>query len=217
MRWSEKLVTLSNRLTSPFRRELYLDFPVIDLERKHVENLRALPDRQALLEVLPKQGVVAEIGVNRGDFSESILAVTAPSRLILIDIWASKRYHGGLYDLVRRRFAGQLASGQVEIIRALSFDGIGQCPDQSFDWVYLDTDHTYATTKRELALLAPKMKPDGIIAGHDYIIGNWNDGHRYGVIEAVHEFCRDHQWELVYLTHEMSVPPSFAIRRIQAR
>lgn len=214
MRWSAKLVTLSNRLTSPFRKTMLRDLPVVDLEAIHVRHLRSLPDRQALLEMLPRQAVVAEIGVNRGDFSEQILRITQPVKLILMDIWASKRYHGGLFDLVQGRFSRELASGQVEIIRALSFDGITQCPDGYFDWVYLDTDHTYATTRRELELLAPKMKAGGIIAGHDYILGNWNDGFRYGVIEAVHEFCRKERWELVFLTHEMSIPPSFAIRRI---
>jgi hypothetical protein len=214
---SEKIVTLSNRVTARFRRSLYRDLPVVDLGPAHVAHLRSLPDRTTLLHMLPPGGVAAEIGVNRGDFSAQILEITKPARLILIDVWASKRYHDGLFDLVRGRFADRMASGQVEIIRALSFDGITRCADASFDWGYLDTDHTYATTKRELELLAPKMKPDGIIAGHDYIIGNWNDGYRYGVIEAVHEFCRDHHWELVYLTHEMSVPPSFAIRRMRDR
>ena len=102
----------------------------------------------------------------------------------------------------------------MEIIRDLSFGAIVACPDSYFDWVYLDTDHTYDTTRRELELLRPKMKKGGIIAGHDYIFGNWDDGHRYGVIEAVREFCLTYQWEMIFLTHELDDHPSFAIREI---
>jgi hypothetical protein len=158
---------------------------------------------------------VAEIGVNEGDFSEKILTLCEPQKLVLIDVWASKRYHGGLFDKVKNRFAQQIANQKVEIIRDLSFGGIAKCPDSYFDWVYLDTDHTYNTTARELELLRPKMKQGGIIAGHDYIMGNWNAGHRYGVIEAVRAFCLQYNWELIYLTHELDNHPSFAIREIQ--
>lgn len=211
---AQKLVTLSNRLTRPFRRSLFRHYPTTNFGIAHLEHLRALPDRMALLHMLPRHGVVAEIGVNQGDFSRQILDITQPDKLVLIDIWSSRRYHGGLFDIVRDRFASELSSGRVEIIRALSVDGIAQCPDCSFDWVYLDTDHTYSTTRRELELLRPKMKPGGIIAGHDYIVGNWNEGHRYGVIEAVREFCLAYNWEMCWLTHELNDHPSFAIRPI---
>lgn len=86
--------------------------------------------------------------------------------------------------------------------------------DGYFDWIYIDTDHSYETTRDELELYAPKMKPGGIIAGHDYKIGNWISMYRYGVIEAVHEFCVKHNWELIYLTVEPSESQSFANRKI---
>jgi hypothetical protein len=215
MSLAQKLVTLSNRLTGRFREKLYHHYPKSNFENIHLQHLVSLKDRVELLSKLPAHGVVAEIGVNEGDFSEKILALCHPHKLVLIDVWASKRYHGGLFEKVKSRFSKQLHDQQVEIIRDLSFGAIGQCPDHYFDWVYLDTDHTYATTHRELELLRPKMKPGGIIAGHDYIIGNWNAGYRYGVVEAVREFCLNYNWEMIYLTHELNDHPSFAIREIR--
>lgn len=212
---TQKIVTLSNRLTGRFREKLFSDYPHQDFEDKHVQHLVSLKDRTELLRRMPTHAVVAEIGVNEGDFSEKILSLCAPQKLVLIDVWASKRYHGGLFDKVKNRFAAQLSNGSMEIIRDLSFGAIASCADGYFDWVYLDTDHTYHTTRRELELLRPKMKKGGIIAGHDYIIGNWNAGHRYGVVEAVREFCLKYNWEMIYLTHELSDHPSFAIREIQ--
>jgi len=212
---SKKFIALSNRLTSGFRSEAYRNLTTAPFQEKHVQHLVSLPDRVAMLRLLPANGVVAEIGVNEGDFSAQILRYCTPKKFILIDVWASKRYHGGLFDQVKTRFNSELTSGQMEIIRKYSFDAIADCADVFFDWVYLDTDHSYETTQRELELLRPKMKPGGIIAGHDYIIGNWNGGIRYGVIEAVREFCIQYDWEMIYLTHELDIPPSFAIRAIE--
>jgi Methyltransferase domain len=212
---SKKFIALSNRLTRGFRAEAYRNLTTAPFAEKHVHHLVSLADRAAMLRLLPANGVVAEIGVNEGDFSAQILRYCTPKKLILIDVWASKRYHGGLFDQVKTRFVSELTSGQMEIIRKYSFDAIADCADAFFDWVYLDTDHSYETTQRELELLRSKMKPGGIIAGHDYIIGNWNGGIRYGVIEAVREFCIKYDWEMIYLTHELDIPPSFAIRAIE--
>lgn len=53
-----------------------------------------------------------------------------------------------------------------------------------------------------------------MIAGHDYTIGNWVEGYRYGVIEAVHEFCVENDWRISYLTVDTTEGRSFAITRI---
>jgi hypothetical protein len=120
-----------------------------------------------------------------------------------------------LFEKVHTRFTDLIKQDRVEIVRNLSFEAIASFPDQCFDWVYLDTDHSLETTRKELELLRPKMKMEGIIAGHDYIVGNWKTGYRYGVMEAVREFCLKYHWEMIYLTHELNDHPSFAIRRIR--
>ena len=196
------------------KEQLNKDLPSETFKDKHLQNLSSLKDRLTLLAHLPSGGTVAEIGVNEGDFSESILKICKPHKLLLIDVWATKRYHGGLYEKVKQRFLKELENETVEIMRHLSFDAIEKCPDNYFDWVYIDTDHSYATTKRELELLQPKMKTGGVIAGHDYIVGNWNAGVRYGVMEAVREFCLKYDWEMIFITHELDTTPSFALRKI---
>ncbi len=211
---AQKLITLSNRFTHRFRKQAYEKYPADNFENKHVQHLVSLPTRQHMLHQLPKHAVIAEIGVNKGDFSAEILSTCTPLKLMLIDVWTSQRYHEGLFEGVKNRFSTGIQSGQIEIKRAFSFDAIATCPDAYFDWVYLDTDHTLETTRRELELLRLKMKPGGIIAGHDYIMGNWNGGIRYGVMEAVREFCLKYDWEMIFLTHELQDHPSFAIRPI---
>ena len=103
----------------------------------------------------------------------------------------------------------------MKIHRKLSTEAVSDFEDNYFDWIYLDTDHSYELTSVELLKYAAKAKQNGVISGHDYSMGNWVESYRYGVIEAVHEFCVKHDWELIYLTLEPTENQSFAIRRIQ--
>ena len=203
-----------NNLLGRVRRSQTARIPRVELQEKHIRNLRVVLDRKAFLEVLPKGGVVAEAGVDHGDFSEMILAITKPERLHLIDVWASARYHGGLEKIVRDKFAKEIASGQVQLDLGLSTDVLPTYENGQFDWIYIDTDHGYTVTAAELELARTKVKPNGILAGHDFSTCNWDGGVRYGVIEAVHEFCVKYDWELILLTHETDRFLSFAIRKI---
>lgn len=188
--------------------------PKYDLQEKHIAHLKVIPNRAALIALLAKNGVIAEIGVNKGEFSKQIVELSSPSRFHLIDAWSTGRYHDGLQILVEGIFQHEIKEGSVVINRGYSTDVCAIFPDSYFDWIYIDTDHSYNLTKKELELYEPKMKKGGIIAGHDFVMGNWIGGIKYGVMEAVYEFCVTHQWELVYLTIESHTSPSFAIRRI---
>jgi predicted O-methyltransferase YrrM len=188
--------------------------PRIELEVRHLRNTRLLVDREALLAQLPKGGVVAELGVDDGDFSRRILTRTQPAKLHLVDSWASDRFHEGKARAVRDRFREEIAAGRVEIHRGLSTDVLAEFPDESLDWVYVDSDHSYAITAAELRIASRKLRHGGILAGHDYVTGGWDDGVRYGVVEAVHEFCRREDWEIVYLTAETHRHLSFGLRRM---
>ena len=189
--------------------------PKVPLARKHMKNCELLLDRSEMLSKLKKGGKVAEIGVAQGEFSELILKITEPDLLHLVDVWNSKTYHAGLFKKVADKFKNLIDEGRIQILRKLSTDAAEDFDDNYFDWIYIDTDHSYATTREELVKYAPKVKHDGIIAGHDYTMGIWSSLNRYGVIEAVHEFCVKYEWELVYLTVEPTENQSFAIRRIK--
>ncbi|EKP0309979.1 hypothetical protein JGK42_003926, partial [Aeromonas veronii] len=67
-----------------------------------------MTNRQALLERLPKQGIVAELGVAAGGFSRQIMALSQPQQLHLIDPWSSKRYGDALYHDVSTHFANSI-------------------------------------------------------------------------------------------------------------
>jgi predicted O-methyltransferase YrrM len=187
--------------------------PKIPLLQHHIEGATLLTDRLSLLALLPKHGVVAELGVAAGDFSRQICKICQPSKLHLVDIWGSERYGEALYLSVNSHFQQQQQRGEVIIHRKPSLEALESFPDQTFDWVYIDTTHSYELTRDELRACARKVKSTGIIAGHDYIQGNWRSQYRYGVIEAVHEFCVKYNYRVLYLTMDISECLSFALAK----
>jgi len=190
------------------------EMPVPELTYYHVRNGKLLANREQLLELLPPNGVAAELGVDHGDFSRKILDINIPDKLHLVDVWQSERYPEKLFHEVNQKFKDEIDKGTVVINRGLSTEVVNQFADEYFDWIYIDTAHSYKVTKDELEFFLPKMKKGGIIAGHDFIVGEIDVPWKYGVIEAVYEFCKKHHWEIIYLTMERRISPSFAIREI---
>lgn len=188
--------------------------PRVALEPRHVENCKVLTDRVALLELLPHNAVVAEIGVAFGDFSQQILEIAQPAKLHLIDAWEGERYGSGL-ETIETKFAAQIKREQVVVSRGYSTDRLAEFPDDYFDWVYIDTSHSYSTTRDELALAEKKVKRGGLIAGHDFCKGNVVAPVVYGVVQACGEFCLNRGWGYKYLTLETHGDFSFCIERLK--
>ncbi len=63
-----------------------------------------------------------------------------------------------------------------------SVDVAGRFPDESFDFIFIDADHSYSAVLADLNAWFPKLKPGGIIGGHD-----WHTDYP-GVEKAVKEF-----------------------------
>lgn len=187
--------------------------PRTSLDEIHTEHARLLPDRGRLLDVLPKGGIVAELGVAEGEFSEEILARNKPQQLYLIDPWNMDRYSEGL-QIISSKFASQIGSGRVVIRQGTSLDMLSQFDDKTFDWIYIDTDHSFALTWQELVLADRKVKLDGRIAGHDFCTGNTVKPVVYGVVEAVNKFCVDYGWRFEFMTLEPDAHFSFCLKRI---
>ena len=188
--------------------------PYYDLSEKHIANLQVLTNRDALLGKMPKNSVVAEVGVDNGVFSTKILSACHPAKLHLIDYWGDEKYNLDKMRMVANNFQKEIDSRMVVIHKGLSVDELNKFSDKYFDWVYIDTDHTYLTTKMELEVCSRKVKEGGLIAGHDYVTRDYTNNTRYGVVEAVNEFCWKNDWELVYLTHETNRHLSFAVRKL---
>lgn len=189
----------------------------VQLGERHLRNLVVLPDRTEMLRRMPQGGVACEVGVAEGEFSRQILDLTRPSRLHLIDLWSSdlERYAESMQPALDR-VRPELDSGLVQVHRGYSWDMLATLADRSLDWVYIDAAHDYEYVRKDIAAAVPKMKPDGLICGHDYTRWSMNGLNRWGVVEAVNELCLNDDWEFVWLTHEPHRHASFAIRKIRS-
>lgn len=188
--------------------------PSFRIESRHVNDCKLVANRIELLKRLPKQGIVAELGVDEGEFSSFIIEYCTPEKLHLIDTWSSRRYNDSKFSKVTSKFDRKIENGSVQIHRKLSTEASFEFNDYYFDWIYIDTDHRYRTTLNELYSFSKKVKKGGFIAGHDYVIGNWTKSIKYGVVEAVAEFCVKENWCIKYLTADYTENQSFALQKI---
>lgn len=137
--------------------------------------------------------VGAEIGVERGNYSEVICRAVPGLHLYCVDAW---RAYGGYREHVSQtKLDGFFASTQerlkdhhVTFLRDWSVEAAKQVPDGSLDFVYIDGNHTLPFVIADLAAWTPKVRKGGIIAGHDFSRRtNMQGTQRYDVhvVEAV--------------------------------
>lgn len=176
-------------------------------------------DRIALLDGLPQSSVGAEIGVFRAGYSAKILARVKPRKLYLIDEWPPRltcqrpeQFLGTEnHRFVLQRFRNEIAAGIVEVRRARSPAAANEFPNDYFDWIYIDADHTYEAVRDDLAAWRPKVKPGGLVMGHDYCEAK---GRNFGVIRAVTESVERGELRLLGITRETTFP-SFVASRLK--
>lgn len=178
-------------LTGDQRREMWP--PAVALQQQHIQNCRLIVDRDELLKLIPKGGVCAEVGIMYCDFSQKILETTEPRKLHLIDI------ETGPVEIAKKRFSKEIASDRVEVHKGDSAACLLQFPPNYFDWVYIDGDHRYEGVKKDLEASHSRLKPDGLIVMNDYQYFSIVEFMKYGVIEAVNEFCIQYGYEMLYM------------------
>ncbi|CAJ1935749.1 unnamed protein product [Cylindrotheca closterium] len=55
-----------------------------------------------------------------------------------------------------------------ELIKRCDPQTVESLQDRSYDFIYLDGDHSYAGVKQEMFYYWPKVRNGGMMAGHDY-------------------------------------------------
>lgn len=152
--------------------------------------------------------VCAEIGVQKGNFSQYLLKSKTLTDLYLIDCWTYQENYLDManinnshqefyYQYVVNRYA---SDSRVKIIREFSIDACYKFESNFFDFIYLDADHSYKAIKKDIENWYEKLKPGGILAGHDYLDGILPQGD-FGVKTAVDEFTHKYNHEL-FITNE---------------
>jgi hypothetical protein len=174
---------------------------ILDVRDSYRSTIAFLPTRTELPVLLNERGLFGcgvEVGVKEGAFSETLLAYWRGRHLISIDPWltdAAEAYidianvpqdqHERFHEAARARLApfGERSS----IWRMMSTEAAPLIPRHSLDFVYLDARHDFASVLEDLDAWFDRVRPGGIIAGHDYLDGSYAAG-EFGVKSAVDAF-----------------------------
>ena len=117
-----------------------------------------------------------EVGVDRGLFSEILCQDNPNLNLYCVDPWASFAYEPNTYikeeqpyfDECYEETVKRLAPYNAMIIRKTSMDALADFEDNSLDFVYIDANHDFLNFTQDLHFWMKKVRPGGIISGHDY-------------------------------------------------
>jgi SAM-dependent methyltransferase len=189
-------------------------------ERARLIVLRRCRRRNDVPEIFAQLGVseVMEVGVRFGRHLRKLLAPGCVQRAVAIDAWSASGTLAENDSLntqaeLDAQYAGicRLAEhdARLTVVRAHSAVAAHQFPAGSFDFVYLDADHTYEAVARDLRLYAPLVRPGGILGGHDYHdLPNWTVP--FEVKRAVQAFLFRHNLrERLHVTADY--PPSWYV------
>jgi hypothetical protein len=178
-----------------------------------------------LQKILPKNSVIAEIGIFTGEFTQFIMNNLEPKTMYAVDpytsgigIMGSGDVNGFnmeffeldlLYKFVKNRF---VANSNLELCRECSMDFLKRIPDGHLDAIYLDGDHSFENVANELEIARYKVKEGGWIMGHDYKLnpekGNIENTHYLHLV--VDAFCKKYNLTIDALGNDGIV--SFAIK-----
>jgi len=137
----------------------------------------------------------AEVGVYRGRFSRMLCLGNPALHLTCVDAWKAYAAYRDFtiqahLDAAYAEAQDKLAPFGCTFIRADSLEAAKQIPDGSLDFVYVDDNHAFLYVVQSLCAWWPKIKPGGILAGHDY--RQFRRSLNIRVVEAVHGFTAAH-------------------------
>jgi predicted O-methyltransferase YrrM len=178
-----------------------------ELPEEHLQSCIVLPDRNKLLGRLPKGGIVAEVGTLQGAFAREILRIVEPDELHVID--------HQIHPRLRQMADEPGLKGRLHVHHSDSKAALESFPDQHFDWIYIDAQHSYNGVKRDILAARPKVKPDGLLVFNDYIVWSYVEMEPYGVVRAVNELCIEDGWEIVYLALPGHMYCDVALKKIR--
>jgi predicted O-methyltransferase YrrM len=106
----------------------------------------------------------AEIGVRYGKNAGRILQKWEGETLFLIDTWPNIQ----IKNLAIERL--DIYKNRCKFIHSSSVNASKQFNNESLDFCYIDASHKYNNVKLDIKNWWCKVKPGGILCGHDYSI-----------------------------------------------
>ena len=202
-------IPLPDESGSPLRINIMDDVRAAIWKKFHVKQKDTVPfvgwwtsTRQTLDELLAEVGFNygAEVGVCKGQHIKTLLRLNEKLKMLLIDPWCA--YNRLSNERAEARYSECLKrlkpyEDRVEYMRMSSMEAVQKVKDASLDFVYIDGLHEFDPVIMDIICWTKKVKPGGIIAGHDYY-----PFYQSGIIDAVNAYTRAHNINEWYVTRD---------------
>jgi hypothetical protein len=160
--------------------------------------------------------VGVEIGVAAGEYSEIIMQKN-PQLTAMYGVDPHLPYRGykdfvrlGTFDSLEKTAHDRLDKyPNYAFIKEFSVEASQEFEDSSIDFVFIDGNHSEPYVSQDITAWAPKVRPGGIVSGHDYarIKGNNNeDSKNWAVIPAITKYAKENNHQLYIWGLEAKIP-----------
>jgi predicted O-methyltransferase YrrM len=136
-------------------------------------------------------GPVVECGVGSGFSTLALLAGTAEAGVTLTSYDINARAREAALQTIGCG-PDDVRIGHWRFHARASQEAASEWAPATVGLFFLDTTHFYSDTRGELAAWAPRLRPDGVICGHDYLLHLDPIWRTTGVKRAVDEFVAEH-------------------------
>lgn len=172
--------------------------------------------RKEFIQMLKERGAKfgIEVGTDRGQYAQQLLAGIPTLRLYCVDPWVaytegnnvhSQEEVDQIFAEAQERLAGYDRE-RCEIFRGTSMDALRYMPDNFLDFAFIDGNHSYKNVLEDITEWTKKVKPGGIVCGHDYKVDPVNN---YGVIEAVQKYVEDNHISPLFILQKRGLVDCF--------
>jgi hypothetical protein len=150
--------------------------------------------------------VGAEVGVFRARNAREMFRRIPGLKLYGIEAFAdqpSSTRHKTVprYERNKRATEDRMKDRNFTLIEKFSEEAVQDIPYDSLDFVYIDGDHSYDYVMTDIILWTRRVRPGGIVSGHDYISpGDYRHKFDINVKEAVDDYVKLHKITPLYLT-----------------
>jgi predicted O-methyltransferase YrrM len=135
----------------------------------------------------------AEIGTLKGGYATTLAMNNPGVELFCIDSWSAYddykcHTNTAKLEMYHVRAKERLSPyPAVQLINKFSMDAVKDFKDESLDFVYIDANHEWPYVTQDIFYWAKKVRPGGIVSGHDYLNEPRLDGF-VQVAAAVHGY-----------------------------
>jgi len=200
------------------------DFTVCSGETLPLIDSNTFEDRNSMLQhyckAIPNPKIL-EIGIFKGEFLDYLVQNSGASSIDGVDLFEGITFSGDVdgnnsisYDVgksyidLTEKYKNNPA---VRLYKSDSSTFLASVADNTYDIIYIDGDHSYEGSKKDLEQSFKKIKNGGYIMGHDYEMNmkKAKTSYDFGVKQAVDEFCE--KYNQILLAKAMDGCVSFCI------